>query len=194
FVWFETSRSTWAPIFSNGHSSSISLAMLTPSRETIGVPIGRSMIAFIPFGPKVPRTALASLATPRPRAARAASSCSMIFGIGFPHPLTRLNVRRRHDRGRHVRCPRRSRRGLRFGNERRLEVETHRKQTPAQRAVEFGIHTDAPQSRDISCEAVGLELRSRGIDEGRHIFAHRPDDGAPLKIAAHQPSTLVVDR
>ena len=68
-------------MFSNGHSSSISLAMLTPSRDTRGVPIGRSMIAFMPLGPSVPRTALASLATPRPRASLASSSCSMIFGI-----------------------------------------------------------------------------------------------------------------
>ena len=83
-VCFDTSRSTCAPMFSNGHASSISRAMLTPSREIIGVPIGRSMMAFIPFGPSVPRTARASLDTPRPNAIRAASSCSIIFAILLP--------------------------------------------------------------------------------------------------------------
>ena len=81
----ETSRTTCAPMFSNGHSSSISWAMLTPSRETIGVPTGRSMMAFIPLGPSVPRTAFASLATPRPRASLAASSCSIILAILVSH-------------------------------------------------------------------------------------------------------------
>src|SRR6202043_3612951 len=84
-VCFETSRSTCAPIFSNGHSSSISLAMMTPSREMIGVPIGRSMIAFMPFGPSVPRTALASLATPLPSAAESAVK----FGVDADAPEPR---------------------------------------------------------------------------------------------------------
>ena len=51
------------------------------SREMIGVPMGRSMIAFIPRGPSVPRTARAILATPRPSAWRASSSCNMMLGM-----------------------------------------------------------------------------------------------------------------
>ena len=80
-VCLETSRTTWAPMFSNRHGNSTSSAMLTPSRETIGVPIGRSMIAFMPLGPSVPCTASVSLATPRPRAARASARWSIIFGM-----------------------------------------------------------------------------------------------------------------
>jgi len=77
-VCFETSRSTCAPIFSNGIQVRFRWRCKTPSRDTIGVPIGRSMIPFVPFDPACAH-GLASLATPLPSASRAASSCSMNF-------------------------------------------------------------------------------------------------------------------
>src|SRR5260370_24868610 len=128
--------------------------MLTPSREMIGVPIGRSMIAFMPFGPSVPRTALASLATPLPSAARAASSCSMIFGIGCPHLLLNSFLSWSHSRSDtlisgHVLRVRRSRRSFRSWHEVRFQIETHGKQTAAERAIELGVDPDAPQARDV---------------------------------------------
>ena len=59
-VCIDTSRTTCAPMFSKRSCSSISEAMLTPSRVTIGVPIGRSIMAFMPLGPSVGSTAAAS--------------------------------------------------------------------------------------------------------------------------------------
>jgi len=68
-VCFETSRSTLAPIFSNGHSSSIRWRCRR-HHATRSRAIGRSMIAFMAFGPSVPRTALASWRRPCPRRPR----------------------------------------------------------------------------------------------------------------------------
>ena len=60
--------------------SSISEAMLTPSRVIIGVPIGRSIMAFRPLGPSVGSTAAARRCTPRASAWRASELWSIIFG------------------------------------------------------------------------------------------------------------------
>jgi hypothetical protein len=51
-------------MFSKRSGSSISEAIDTPSRVMIGVRIGRSIMAFMPFGPSVGSTAAASRATP----------------------------------------------------------------------------------------------------------------------------------
>ncbi len=59
-----TSRTIWAPMFSNLSSSSISLATVTPSLVTVGEPQLFSMTTLRPFGPSVTRTALASALTP----------------------------------------------------------------------------------------------------------------------------------
>jgi hypothetical protein len=59
-VCIDTSRTTCAPMFSNRSKSSISDAMDTPSRLISGVPMGRSIIAFMPCGPSVDSTAAAS--------------------------------------------------------------------------------------------------------------------------------------
>src|SRR5229473_5491327 len=198
-VCFETSRSTCAPIFSNGHSSSISLAMLAPSREMIGVPIGRSMIAFMPFGPSVPRTALASLAMPLPNAARAASSCSMIFGIGCPHlSLKSFFAWSYSQSNAQVLGPvlrvRRFRRSFRLWHKGRFEIEAHGKQAAAESAVEFGVDADAPEARDVGSKAVGFQPRSLRVDESGLIGTWRPNDGAPFKIAPYQFFTVVIDR
>ena len=59
-----TSFTSWAPMFSNGSSSSISLAMVTPSLVMVGAPNFFSRTTLRPLGPRVTLTALASLSTP----------------------------------------------------------------------------------------------------------------------------------
>src|SRR5256712_4398122 len=66
-----TSFTIWAPMFSIGSSSSISLATVTPSLVTVGLPNFLSMTTFRPLGPRVTFTASASWSTPRFRRARA---------------------------------------------------------------------------------------------------------------------------
>ncbi len=60
-----TSFTIWAPMFSIGSSSSISLATVTPSLVTVGLPNFLSMTTFRPFGPRVTFTASANWSTPR---------------------------------------------------------------------------------------------------------------------------------
>src|SRR5215207_1037014 len=66
-----TSFTIWAPMFSSGSESSISLATVTPSLVIVGAPNFLSMTTFRPLGPRVTFTASASLSTPRLSAARA---------------------------------------------------------------------------------------------------------------------------
>src|SRR5215470_5928741 len=66
-----TSRTIWAPIFSNLSSSSISLATVTPSLVMRGAPNDLSSTTLRPLGPSVMRTALASTSTPRSILSRA---------------------------------------------------------------------------------------------------------------------------
>ena len=68
-----TSFTSWAPIFSNGSSSSISFAIVTPSLVISGAPKLRSSTTFLPLGPNVTFTVLASLSTPACNALRASS-------------------------------------------------------------------------------------------------------------------------
>jgi hypothetical protein len=51
-------------MFSQGSSSSISLATVTPSLVTVGEPNFRSITTFRPLGPSVAATALDSLEIP----------------------------------------------------------------------------------------------------------------------------------
>ena len=51
-------------MFSNGSSSSISLATVTPSWVTVGAPNFLSRATLRPFGPSVVLTAFASVSTP----------------------------------------------------------------------------------------------------------------------------------
>src|SRR3954463_575825 len=60
-----TSRTIWAPIFSNLSSSSISLATVTPSLVMRGAPNDLSSTTLRPLGPSVTFTALARMSTPR---------------------------------------------------------------------------------------------------------------------------------
>src|SRR5262245_34036898 len=70
-VFWATSRTIWAPIFSNLSSSSISLATVTPSLVMRGAPKLLSSTTLRPFGPSVTLTALASVSTPRSMRSRA---------------------------------------------------------------------------------------------------------------------------
>jgi len=80
-VLVDTSRTSCAPMFSNGSSSSISLAMETPSLVMRGVPNFLSNTTLRPLGPRVTFTVSASWLTPASSALRASSPRLMIFAI-----------------------------------------------------------------------------------------------------------------
>src|SRR5215469_14291830 len=66
-----TSRTIWAPMFSNLSSSSISLATVTPSLVMRGAPKLLSSTTLRPLGPSVTRTAFERTSTPRSILSRA---------------------------------------------------------------------------------------------------------------------------
>src|SRR5438477_8390036 len=68
-----TSRTIWAPMFSNLSSSSISLATVTPSLVTRGAPNDLSSTTLRPLGPSVTLTALLRMSTPRNMRSRAST-------------------------------------------------------------------------------------------------------------------------
>src|SRR5665213_971120 len=68
-----TSRTIWAPMFSNLSSSSISLATVTPSLVMRGAPNDLSRTTLRPLGPSVTLTALARMSTPRSIFSRAST-------------------------------------------------------------------------------------------------------------------------
>src|SRR5580698_6950989 len=68
-----TSRTIWAPMFSNLSASSISFATVTPSLVMRGAPNDLSSTTLRPFGPKVTLTALARMSTPRSMRSRAST-------------------------------------------------------------------------------------------------------------------------
>src|SRR6266851_3619855 len=71
-------------MFSIGSSSSISLATVTPSLVTVGLPNFLSMTTLRPLGPSVTFTASASWSTPRLSRARASVLNSSCFaGIAY---------------------------------------------------------------------------------------------------------------
>ena len=81
----------WAPMFSQGSSSSISLATVTPSLVTVGEPKDFSSTTTRPVGPRVTFTARANCLTPRRMASRAcASNVIFFFAIDcFSHQCSR---------------------------------------------------------------------------------------------------------
>ena len=80
-----TSRARWAPRFSKGSLSSISLATLTPSSTTAGGPNFFSRITLRPRGPRVTRKALARASTPSLSLRRASTSnTSCLAGMPLP--------------------------------------------------------------------------------------------------------------
>ena len=76
-----TSFTIWAPMFSNLSSSSTSLATVTPSLVTTGAPKVFSISTFLPLGPRVAFTALASAFTPCSTASCASLSNFMSFAM-----------------------------------------------------------------------------------------------------------------
>src|ERR1700720_3634520 len=70
-VLLATSRTIWAPMFSNLSESSISLATVTPSLVMRGEPYDLSSTTLRPLGPSVTFTASARISTPRSMRARA---------------------------------------------------------------------------------------------------------------------------
>src|SRR5215469_15095293 len=66
-----TSRTIWAPMFSNLSASSMSLATVTPSLVMRGAPNDLSRTTLRPFGPSVTLTALARMSMPRSIRSRA---------------------------------------------------------------------------------------------------------------------------
>src|SRR5260370_9246906 len=85
-----TSRSIWAPIFSNLSSSSISLATVTPSLVMRGAPYDLSSTTLRPLGPSVMRTALVRMSTPRNILSRASiENLTSLAAIRSPLCLTR---------------------------------------------------------------------------------------------------------
>src|SRR2546429_5193045 len=68
-----TSRTIWAPMFSNLSSSSISLATVTPSLVMRGAPNDLSSTTLRPLGPSVTRTASVRMSTPRNMRSRAST-------------------------------------------------------------------------------------------------------------------------
>ena len=70
-VFWATSRTICAPMFSNLSSSSISLATVTPSLVMRGAPKLLSSTTLRPLGPSVTRTALLRISTPRNMRSRA---------------------------------------------------------------------------------------------------------------------------
>ena len=80
-VFLATSLTSSAPIFSYGSSSSISLAMDTPSLVMVGAPHFFSRTTLRPLGPSVTFTASARALRPRSRPRRASSSYAIILDI-----------------------------------------------------------------------------------------------------------------
>src|SRR5262249_37606078 len=91
-----TSRTIWAPMFSNLSSSSISLATVTPSLVMRGAPKLLSSTTLRPFGPSVTFTALARMSTPRNILSRASTenltSLAAILNYSVADLSTRIEV------------------------------------------------------------------------------------------------------
>src|ERR1700674_2107122 len=89
-----TSRTIWAPMFSNLSSSSISFATVTPSLVMRGAPYDLSSTTLRPFGPSVTRTALARISTPRSILSRASLENFTVLAAMAGVPLSNVRCRR----------------------------------------------------------------------------------------------------
>src|SRR5215207_5536188 len=85
FVFEATSRTIWAPMFSNLSWSSISLATVTPSLVMRGAPYDLSRMTLRPFGPSVILTALLRTSMPRSMRSRASvENLTSLAAMGLP--------------------------------------------------------------------------------------------------------------
>src|ERR1700730_6854843 len=82
-VLLATSRTIWAPMFSSGSFSSISLATVTPSLVINGEPNFLSRTTLRPLGPNVTFTTSASLLIPRKSAWRLCSPWTICFAFAM---------------------------------------------------------------------------------------------------------------
>src|SRR6185369_2257719 len=80
-VFVATSLTSWAPRFSYGLVSSISLAIVTPSLVMVGAPNFLSSTTLRPRGPRVTLTVSARVLTPCSSRCRASSEKLRIFAI-----------------------------------------------------------------------------------------------------------------
>src|SRR5215471_11142262 len=91
-VLLATSRTIWAPMFSNLSASSISLATVTPSLVIRGAPNDLSSTTLRPLGPNVTRTAFARMSMPRNMRSRASplnlTSFAAIVDVLLIYPVT----------------------------------------------------------------------------------------------------------
>ena len=78
-----TSRTIWAPMFSNLSFSSMSLATVTPSLVIRGAPKDLSSTTLRPLGPRVTLTALARTSTPCSMRSRASAENLTSFAVIF---------------------------------------------------------------------------------------------------------------
>src|SRR5712671_4252100 len=88
-VLLATSRTIWAPMFSNLSSSSISLATVTPSLVMRGAPNDLSSTTLRPLGPSVTRTAWARVSMPRSILSRASTENFTSLAAMFIAPIQR---------------------------------------------------------------------------------------------------------
>src|SRR3954453_12189630 len=88
-----TSLRNCAPMFSNGSSSSMSRAIVTPSLVIVGDPNFLSRTTLRPLGPMVTRTASARRSTPRLRDRRAVSSKISCLAKVVPPEVVSVVVR-----------------------------------------------------------------------------------------------------
>src|SRR5215218_2347311 len=92
-VFEATSRTIWAPMFSNLSASSISLATVTPSLVMRGAPKDLSMTTLRPLGPSVTLTASARMSTPRSIFSRASpANFTSLAAICLTLRMLGLNV------------------------------------------------------------------------------------------------------
>src|SRR6185437_6569608 len=96
-VFEATSRTIWAPMFSNLSVSSISLATVTPSLVMRGAPKLLSSTTLRPLGPSVTFTASARMSTPRNMRARASPPNFTSLAAIASYPC--LNLMRRKGSG-----------------------------------------------------------------------------------------------
>src|SRR5215510_3805767 len=98
-VLLATSRTIWAPMFSRGSLSSISLATVTPSLVISGEPNFLSRTTLRPLGPRVTLTASARRFTPRRMDWRDSSPYVICFAIETDLLLACLGLRPFRDAG-----------------------------------------------------------------------------------------------
>src|ERR1700730_1154515 len=160
-VFWATSRTIWAPMFSNLSSSSISFATVTPSLVMRGAPNDLSSTTLRPFGPSVTFTALARTSTPRSILSRASPEKRTSFAAITSHSIRCLIF----DPGSRKAAPRPS----------------------ARTRLESGDHAhDVGLLHDQELLAVDLDLGARPLAE-QHLVAGLDvgrDDLAALVAAA----------